>query len=111
MAKALRDRKCEPCHGGTPRIEGSAIGEYTEELDERWGVEEEHHLIAEFTFSDFMEALEFTNRVGQLAEEEGHHPEITVTWGRVSVKIWTHAIDGLSESDFILAAKIDALPS
>ena len=68
-----------------------------------------HHLEREFTFPDFNNALAFTNRVGALAESEGHHPDIYLAWGKVGIKIWTHKIDGLTESDFVLAAKIDRL--
>lgn len=109
MTKALRDRHCEPCHGGTPPVKGEEIERYRKELNERWQVEDEHYLVAEFSFPDFVGALDFTNRIGEVAEAEGHHPEVCLTWGRATVKIWTHAIDGLSESDFILAAKIDGL--
>ncbi len=74
-----------------------------------WKVEAEHHLHKTYTFRDFREALDFVNRVGQLAEEQGHHPDICFGWGRAEITIWTHKIDGLTESDFILAAKVDAL--
>jgi 4a-hydroxytetrahydrobiopterin dehydratase len=79
-------------------------------LDSAWQVAGEHHLQREFNFKDFRDALTFTNRVGELAEEQGHHPDIFLTWGKAKVTIWTHKIDGLTESDFILAAKIDSLP-
>lgn len=74
-----------------------------------WNVSGEHHLFKTYAFENFQEALEFVNRVGQLAEEQGHHPDICFGWGRAEISIWTHKIDGLTESDFILAAKIDAL--
>ena len=76
---------------------------------EGWRVIDEHHVIKTYKFPDFRKALEFTNRVGELAERQGHHPDICLAWGKVEVKIWTHKIDGLTESDFILAAKIDQL--
>jgi 4a-hydroxytetrahydrobiopterin dehydratase len=79
-------------------------------LDSAWQVAGEHHLEREFKFKDFRAALTFTNRVGELAEEQNHHPDIFLTWGKVKVTIWTHKIDGLTESDFVLAAKIDSLP-
>lgn len=107
MALDLATRHCEPCSGDTPPLEGDDLEPYVDELSDRWTVEDEHHLVGEFEFDDFVGALEFTNRVGELAEEEGHHPEICLTWGRATVRIWTHAIDGLSDNDFILAAKID----
>jgi 4a-hydroxytetrahydrobiopterin dehydratase len=75
-----------------------------------WSVVNEHHIEKSFAFPDFRKALEFTNRVGEVAEEQGHHPDIFLTWGKVGIKTWTHKIDGLTESDFILAAKIDQLP-
>ena len=103
----LSSRHCVPCNAETPPIEGSELARYREHLHARWRVVEEHHLAAAFSFEDFREALEFTNLVGRIAEEEGHHPEICLSWGRAKITIWTHAIDGLSENDFILAAKID----
>ncbi len=74
-----------------------------------WNVIQEHHLAKTFTFPDFREALKFVNRVGELAEEQGHHPDLLLAWGKVEITIWTHKINGLTESDFILAAKIDQL--
>lgn len=108
MASKLAQKKCEPCDADTPPLQGTELDRYRGELSDRWSVENEHHLVGKFAFEDFIGALDFTNAVGRLAEEEGHHPEICLTWGRATVKIWTHAIDGLSENDFILAAKIDA---
>jgi len=107
MEPQLAQKHCEPCSGDTPALTGNDLEPYLDELGDRWEVEDEHHLIGEFEFDDFMDALDFTNRIGRIAEEEGHHPEICLTWGRATVKIWTHAIDGLSENDFILAAKVD----
>jgi 4a-hydroxytetrahydrobiopterin dehydratase len=89
-------------------MRGDEIKEMLGQLKD-WKVEAEHHLLKTYTFRDFREALDFVNRVGQLAEEQGHHPDICFGWGRAQVSIWTHKIDGLTESDFILAAKIDAL--
>jgi 4a-hydroxytetrahydrobiopterin dehydratase len=89
-------------------MRGQEIKEFMGELD-GWEVIEEHHLLKSFKFGDFREALSFVNRVGELAEAEGHHPDISFGWGYAEIKIWTHKIDGLSESDFILAAKIDAM--
>jgi len=74
-----------------------------------WRVNEEHHITKAFTFPDFRQALDFVNRVGEVAEEQGHHPDIVLSWGKVEIKLWTHKIDGLTESDFIMAAKIDHL--
>jgi 4a-hydroxytetrahydrobiopterin dehydratase len=104
----LASRTCVPCRGGIPPMRGPEIGEFLAELD-GWEVVREHHLLKTYTFKDFREALEFVNRLGQLAEEQGHHPDICFGWGRAEITIFTHKIDGLSESDFILAAKIDEL--
>lgn len=107
---ALTERSCEPCSGDVPPLESDRIDELRAEIPD-WEVVEMHHLVRAFEFPDFATALEFTNRVGELAEEEGHHPDLHLSWGQVEVEIWTHAIDGLTESDFILAAKIDELES
>ncbi len=104
----LAARACVPCHGGVPRLRGAEFAAYTREVP-TWSVVNEHHLLRAYQFSNFNAALEFVNRVGALAEQAGHHPDISFGWGYAEIKIFTHAIDGLSESDFILAAKIDAL--
>lgn len=104
----LAAKTCVPCRGGVPPLKGAALEALRMQLQD-WSVIEEHHLEKTFTFPDFAQALEFVNRVGALAEEQGHHPDIYLAWGRVDVKIWTHKIDGLTESDFILAAKISRL--
>jgi 4a-hydroxytetrahydrobiopterin dehydratase len=95
--------------GGVPPLAGKKIESLLEELGNGWVVVENHHLEKEYTFEDFRRALEFTNRVGELAEEQGHHPDLHLAWGRVKIVIWTHKIDGLTESDFIFAAKCDAI--
>lgn len=97
-----------PCKGNTPPLEGAELEELRHQLPD-WEIVEEHHLRREFRFENFREALAFVNRVGAVAEEEGHHPNISFTWGWVGVEIFTHVVDGLTESDFILAAKIDRL--
>jgi 4a-hydroxytetrahydrobiopterin dehydratase len=104
----LAAKQCVPCRGGVPPLKGAELAALHQQLPS-WKVVDEHHLEKSFPFPDFVQALAFTNRVGQLAEEQGHHPDIYLTWGRVDIKIWTHKIDGLTESDFILAAKIDKL--
>lgn len=109
MAHDLATQHCVPCRGGVPPLKGEALEKRHRQLDGDWEVVEEHHLERRFRFKNFREALDFTNRVGELAEEEGHHPDIGLGWGRVDLKIWTHKIDGLTESDFILAAKVDRL--
>ncbi|HKR60751.1 MAG TPA: 4a-hydroxytetrahydrobiopterin dehydratase [Pyrinomonadaceae bacterium] len=104
----LASRECVPCRGGVPPLKGDELQRLESELSD-WSVVEEHHLSKVYKFRDFAEALAFVNRVGELAEQQGHHPDICFGWGKVEVTIWTHKIDGLTESDFILAAKIDTL--
>ncbi|HUP64874.1 MAG TPA: 4a-hydroxytetrahydrobiopterin dehydratase [Thermoanaerobaculia bacterium] len=98
---------CVPCRGGVPPLERAAIEPLLRRLGGTWRVEGYHHLETEYRFPDFRKALEFTNRIGEIAEAEGHHPDLELSWGRVGVRIYTHKIDGLTESDFVLAAKID----
>ena len=105
----LAEKECIPCKGGIPPLKGQALAELLKKLGNNWAVINEHHLEKEFTFKNFREALAFTNKVGELAEAQGHHPDIGLSWGRVKITIWTHKIDGLTESDFIMAAKIDRL--
>jgi 4a-hydroxytetrahydrobiopterin dehydratase len=107
---SLASEKCVPCRGGVPALKGDALRVVTTSLGGNWRVVNQHHLEKEFKFRDFASALVFTNRVGALAEEEGHHPDIYLAWGKVKITLWTHKIDGLTRSDFILAAKIDQLP-
>jgi len=104
---ALADEKCIPCRGGVPPLKGEDLAAVSRELGGDWKVVEEHHLEKEYRFANFADALAFTNRVGEIAEEQGHHPDIYLAWGKVRVTIWTHKIDGLTRSDFVLAAKID----
>lgn len=104
----LAEKTCVPCRGGTPPLRGVELEELARQVPE-WEVVDEHHLLREFRFKNFREALAFVNRVGELAEEQAHHPDISFGWGQVEVKVFTHKIDGLTESDFILAAKIDRL--
>lgn len=105
---ALASGKCEPCHGGVPKLDEAAASELLGELGGTgWRVTAGRHLEREFLFPDFAKALAFTNAIGAIAEEEGHHPDIHLGWGKVRVEIWTHAVDGLTRNDFVLAAKID----
>ncbi len=104
----LASRQCVPCRGGVPPLNGEEIAKLSPQL-QGWDVINEHHLNKSYKFSNFVEAQSFVDRVGQLAEEQGHHPDICFGWGRAEISIWTHKIDGLTESDFILAAKIDKL--
>lgn len=109
MASApLAQRSCVPCRGGVPPLTPTQYNPLLAELPQ-WKVVEGHHLRRNYIFNDFVSALDFTNRAGTVAEAEGHHPEITVGWGHALVEIWTHKIDGLTESDFVLAAKLDEL--
>lgn len=105
---ALSSKNCVPCRGGVPPLQSEDIAKLLTELD-GWEVVDEHHLKKSYRFSDFREAQVFVNRVGDLAEEQGHHPDIYFSWGQAEISIWTHKINGLTESDFILAAKIDQL--
>ena len=105
----LASKQCVPCRGGVPPLEGAQLTELMHQLGEGWQLVEEHHLAKEFRFPDFAAALAFVNRVGALAEDQGHHPDLHLAWGRVRIEIWTHKIDGLTESDFILAARSDSL--
>jgi 4a-hydroxytetrahydrobiopterin dehydratase len=104
----LADKTCVPCRGGVPALKGASLAPLSAQVPD-WSVVDEHHLQRTFRFPDFRQALNFTNRVGELAEEQGHHPDLCLGWGKVEVSIWTHKIDGLTESDFVLAAKIDRL--
>lgn len=110
MSASLAQEKCIPCQGGVAPLRGAELSALQRDLGGGWSVVDEHHLEKEFRFRDFAEALAFTNRVGAVAETEGHHPDLYLSWGRVRVTIWTHKIDGLTRSDFVLAAKIDNLP-
>ena len=103
---SLANEKCIPCRGGVPALKGEELAALARELGAEWRVVDEHHLEKEFRFPGFAQALAFTNKVGAIAEEEGHHPDIYLAWGKVRVTIWTHKVDGLTRSDFVLAAKI-----
>lgn len=105
----LAEMRCVPCAGGAEPLRGNELQSLARRLGGDWTVVEEHHLEKEFRCRDFVDALAFVNKVGALAEEEGHHPDIYLTWGKAAIRIWTHKIDGLTESDFVLAAKIERL--
>ena len=105
----LASKKCVPCKGGVPPLKGDELQALHGQLDPGWKIVDEHHLVKDYRFSNFREALDFTNRVGEMAEEEGHHPDVELSWGKVRLLVWTHKIDGLTESDFIWAAKADRL--
>ena len=105
----LASKTCVPCREDVPALKGAALSALKKKLP-GWKVVKGHHLLRRFEFPDFLKALAFVNRVGKVAEQQGHHPDILFTWGKAEITIWTHKVDGLTESDFILAAKIDALP-
>ena len=102
----LAEKDCLPCKGGVPPLKGGELEAFLQRVPE-WKTIDEHHINRTFNFPDFKQALDFVDRVGAIAEEQGHHPDIYLTWGKADITLWTHKIDGLTESDFIMAAKID----
>jgi 4a-hydroxytetrahydrobiopterin dehydratase len=108
---SLADKTCVPCRGGVPPLTGKELEQVLKQLPQwaHWKVVKEHHITRAYTFPDFKQALDFVNRVGAVAEEQGHHPYILLTWGKAEITLWTHKVDGLTESDLIMAAKIDQL--
>lgn len=105
----LSEKECIPCKGDTPALQDMELRDLYQQLSGEWNLVDDHHLTRDYTFDDFQEALDFTNRVGEMSEAQGHHPEIYLTWGKVTLSVYTHAIDGLTESDFIWAAKAESL--
>jgi 4a-hydroxytetrahydrobiopterin dehydratase len=105
---SLASKTCVPCRGGVLPLKGKELAALHQQVPQ-WKVINEHHITRTFTFPDFKQALDFVNRVGAVAEEQGHHPDILLAWGKAEITLWTHKIDGLTESDFIMAAKIDGL--
>ena len=103
----LASKQCVPCRGDVPPIKGAELQAFLHAVDNGWRVIDEHHLEKEYRFKNFREALDFTIRIGELAEEQRHHPDIYLAWGKVRLAVWTHKIDGLTESDFVFAAKAD----
>jgi len=113
-ASALAAKRCVPCKGGVPPLRGEALAALHAQLGgaaSGWRIVGEHHLEKDYRVPDFAGALAYANRVGAMAEEQQHHPDLFLAWGKVRVTIWTHKIDGLTESDFVFAAKCDALVS
>ena len=104
----LASKTCVPCRGGVPALQGEELTALAHQVP-MWSVVNEHHVTRKFEFPDFRKALAFVNRVGEVAEQQGHHPDILLAWGRAEITVFTHKVDGLTESDFILAAKIDKL--
>jgi 4a-hydroxytetrahydrobiopterin dehydratase len=109
MSQPLKDRNCSPELAGNSPLDTSRVKELAIQLADRWTVVDNHHLSADWTFDDFASALAWVNRVGEEAEDQNHHPDIRLGYGKVHVDLHTHTIDGLSENDFILAARLDAL--
>jgi 4a-hydroxytetrahydrobiopterin dehydratase len=109
MASELAERECVPCRGGVPPLKGAELDELHQKLGGGWQVVDEHHLEKDYKFKNFRQALDFTVRVGELAESVDHHPDIYLAWGKVKITLWTHKIGGLSETDFVFAAKADTL--
>ena len=105
---SLAQKHCEPCRGGVAPLKGEPLETLKQQVP-GWQVVNEHHLTKTYSFPDFKTALDFVNKAGAIAEEEGHHPDLLLSWGKVEVTVWTHKIDGLTESDFILAAKLDQI--
>lgn len=104
----LTKKKCLPCEGGTKPLSKTESEKLLKEVS-GWILVDEKIIKKQFTFGDFKEAMKFVNRVAEIAESEGHHPDIKISWNKVTLELWTHAIGGLSENDFIVAAKIDAI--
>jgi 4a-hydroxytetrahydrobiopterin dehydratase len=103
---SLAAKTCVPCRGGVPSLKGQDLAALHKQVPQ-WQVVDDHHISRQFKFPDFKQAIAFVNRVGELAEEQGHHPDILLAWGKAEITLWTHKIDGLTESDFIMAAKVD----
>lgn len=107
--EALAKRDCKPCKAGTPPLAGEALEKLAAALGRGWELRDGKRLEKRFAFKDFRQALDFTNRIGAVAEAQEHHPDIGLSWGKVEVSLWTHSVGGLSENDFILAAKLENL--
>lgn len=105
----LTQKHCIPCEGGTPPLTKEQIAEYRSHIAEAWSVLDNAKLHRDFQFKDFQQAMRFVNQVADIAEADGHHPDISIFYNQVTIELWTHAVGGLSENDFIIAAKIDAL--
>lgn len=102
----LADKTCVPCRGGVPPLTRAERAPLLAQLD-GWQVVDEHHLSKTYDFPDFVSALALLNKVAEVAESSGHHPDLALSWGKLRIDIWTHKIDGLTESDFVFAAKCD----
>jgi 4a-hydroxytetrahydrobiopterin dehydratase len=105
----LVNKSCIPCQGGMPSLDQVAVDKLIAELNSGWQINELGHLYKQYLFDNFMDSVDFANKIAEVSEKEAHHPNLTITWGKCDVEIWTHKINGLTESDFILAAKIEAI--
>jgi 4a-hydroxytetrahydrobiopterin dehydratase len=105
----LAEKECVPCKGGAPALKGIDLARLSQQIGEDWRVINERQLEREYKFENFRKALDFTNKVGELAEQQNHHPDIYLAWGKVKLTLWTHKIDGLTESDFVFAAKVNKI--
>ena len=106
--RCLVNKSCTPCQGGVPSLTREEVEKLLIDLGSGWAFNDAGHLYKEYLFKDFMGPMVFANKVAELAEKEAHHPDLKVAWGTCAIEIWTHKINGLTESDFILAAKIEA---
>jgi 4a-hydroxytetrahydrobiopterin dehydratase len=109
MDTSLAKKECIPCRGGVPPLGAEAIQALLTQLGGDWKVVNDHHLEKEYRFQGFRPGLDFTVRIGEMAESQGHHPDIYLAWGMVKLTVWTHKVNGLTESDFIFSAKADTL--
>ena len=107
----LTEKHCLPCEGGVFPLAGEELEPFLKQVPDWMLSGDKFSISKNFIFKDFKDALAFVNKIGAIAEEEGHHPDISFTWGKVEVSLATHAIGGLSENDFILAAKINTISS
>lgn len=105
----LKNEKCKPCEGGVSFLSQTEIAELKKQIHPSWIVVDNHHLTNEYSFVNYQHTIKVVNKIAEVADEEGHHPVLHVYYGKIVIEIYTHAINGLSENDFILAAKIDAL--
>lgn len=109
ISGCLIDKACIPCNGGVPPLSLDQATQLLSEISNSWYLNESGYLSKTYFFPNFITAMEFANKIATLAEQEAHHPELTIGWGYCNIVLWTHKINGLTESDFILAAKIEAL--
>ncbi len=105
----LTNKVCTPCQGGVPSLSAEIASKLLLELNSGWSINKNGHLYKEYHFNNFMEAMDFANIIAKLADKEAHHPELLISWGKCTVSIWTHKINGLTENDFILGAKIGTI--